>query len=146
MAQEQEPKLAVPRQGEVVLGDLKVESAKKPRGIVRKPARGESGLDSREGVIARLKQVCADPETKQDILLKALRQICEIRGFAAVPEMGEYRTMSNEKLTALMFDVCLIALREFGVRDAELLGVLCPACKATLKDRFDIDLEPAPAE
>lgn len=129
------------RRSEVALSEPAREKSS-PRLRVVHPEKVESGLDSREGVIARLKEVCADPETKQEVLLKALRQICEIRGFASVPELGEYRTMSNEKLTALMFDVVLVALKEFGVRDQQLLAVICPKCKAALQEKYAIELDP----
>jgi hypothetical protein len=125
----------------VALGEPTPLVSSNPRLRVAAPPEVESGLDSREGIIARLKEVCADPETKQETLLKALRQICEIRGFAAVPDLGEYRTMSNEKLTALMFDVVLVALREFGVRDRCLLGILCPKCKEALREKHAIELD-----
>lgn len=131
---------------EVGLGEPSFTPVGKTRPRIKRPPKAESGLDSREGIVARLKELCEAGDTKPDVLLKALRQICEIRGFAAVPELGEYRHMSNEKLTALMFDVVLTALSEFGVRDSQLLQCLCPKCKETLKKDYLIELDAAVAE
>lgn len=91
----------------------------------------EYTLDSVTGVVASLKKIAEDPKSKPMEVIRALREIAELRGYKIDRSIKNIRNFSHEELRQAIRDLVLPTLSPFGVEAAQRELVLDARNKAT---------------